>query len=145
MEGCISTGAPAEPIEQLMPVVRGGVLPILDLQPRRPLADEAIRTRRPLGDHPLEVQLACEPEELGAAPAHVRDVADPAEPTRDDAPEEPLAIDEGPLAQVLPLEPEEVEGAEVRQGPPVEERGECWPAVGAEAGHFAVEHGRRRP
>ena len=33
----------------------------------------------------------------------------------------------------------------MRQGPPVEERVECWPAVVAEAGHFAVEHGCRRP
>src|SRR5262249_36391609 len=90
------------------------VLRILDLEPGRRDAVGLVPTADPLRDDALEILLTGRLEEGGPAFLDMVDVPKPRGEPRYESLQAPLALEERPITEVLAVDFEQVEGAEIR-------------------------------
>ena len=93
----------------------------------------------PLRNNAFQVTSADFPEQVDTAALDVVHVEQPRIPTRDDPPENALALDQWQMAQIAAVEIRHVEGVEIRLVAAVEESIKLRPAVSIEAEDFAIQ------
>ena len=126
-----------------MPTLRLAVIRILDFHPGRRFGP--VRFHLQLRHSAFEILPAYFPEQVHAVPLDVGDVQQPRRLRRHERPENPLAFDQGQLAQVAPVQPEAIEGVVVWLLAAVEQRVEPCAAVAVQANDLAVQDGAVLP